>query len=256
MLEEMLRAEAASAIEHCALPNRRLRTQILDINSCGVDEEQNRKSRPDEEGIENGTMVGIKCGIKIGTENMFEIAIRNSAEVGLSEERRVQRPLSAFSNEAPRATVFRWLKEFGNGRNSLRGDAGCGTPTSDLAGLLQTAEGLKKYSRPTKRTRSELSRRSDYDDDIRWNWRLGDYRRPPSPAAGDGSSSLPAPPSVCVHPPGSRVTAEAAPDSRDAVLLDASEIRLRVGSFLLRAIEMRHGEVAIGLRAQPPRAAP
>ncbi|GBO99773.1 hypothetical protein EVAR_74194_1 [Eumeta japonica] len=35
MLAEMLRAEAASAMEHCALPYRRLRIQILDIHSCG-----------------------------------------------------------------------------------------------------------------------------------------------------------------------------------------------------------------------------
>ncbi|GBP47362.1 hypothetical protein EVAR_38963_1 [Eumeta japonica] len=34
MLEEMLQAEAASAMENCALPNRRLLIQILDIHSC------------------------------------------------------------------------------------------------------------------------------------------------------------------------------------------------------------------------------
>ncbi|GBP86370.1 hypothetical protein EVAR_59935_1, partial [Eumeta japonica] len=34
MLEKMLRAEAASAMEHCALPNSRLRIQISDILSC------------------------------------------------------------------------------------------------------------------------------------------------------------------------------------------------------------------------------
>ncbi|GBP13728.1 hypothetical protein EVAR_7965_1 [Eumeta japonica] len=35
MLEEMLRAEAASAMEYCALPNHRLRIQKSDIYSCG-----------------------------------------------------------------------------------------------------------------------------------------------------------------------------------------------------------------------------
>ncbi|GBP17431.1 hypothetical protein EVAR_8788_1 [Eumeta japonica] len=89
MLEEMLLTEAASAIEHCALPNRRLRIQISDIHSCGdakkffyckLDEEQNRKSRPDEDGIENGTMVGIECGIKIRTKSVFGIGIKNGAE--------------------------------------------------------------------------------------------------------------------------------------------------------------------------------
>ncbi|GBP87229.1 hypothetical protein EVAR_59125_1 [Eumeta japonica] len=44
------------------------------------DEEQNRKSRPDEDGIKNGTMVGIECGNKIRTKSMFGIGIRNSAE--------------------------------------------------------------------------------------------------------------------------------------------------------------------------------
>ncbi|GBP66082.1 hypothetical protein EVAR_37544_1 [Eumeta japonica] len=80
MLEEMLLTEAASAIEHCAFPNRRLRIQISDIHSRG-DEEQNRKSRPDEDGIENGTMVGIECGIKIRTKSVIGIEIRNGAEV-------------------------------------------------------------------------------------------------------------------------------------------------------------------------------
>ncbi|GBP82221.1 hypothetical protein EVAR_103670_1 [Eumeta japonica] len=60
MLEEMLRAEAASAMEHCALSNRR----ISDIHSCGE-------------------KCGIKreCGIKIRAESMFGIGIRNSADV-------------------------------------------------------------------------------------------------------------------------------------------------------------------------------
>ncbi|GBP64045.1 hypothetical protein EVAR_44128_1 [Eumeta japonica] len=75
MLEEMLRAEAASVMEHCALPDRRLRIQISDIHSCG-DEEQNRKSRPDEDGIGNGTMVGIGYKIKIRTKSMFGIGVR------------------------------------------------------------------------------------------------------------------------------------------------------------------------------------
>ncbi|GBP60130.1 hypothetical protein EVAR_41819_1 [Eumeta japonica] len=48
---------------------------------CKQDEEQNRKSRPDEDGIENETMVGIECGIKIRTESMFGIGIRDGAEV-------------------------------------------------------------------------------------------------------------------------------------------------------------------------------
>ncbi|GBP18805.1 hypothetical protein EVAR_93233_1 [Eumeta japonica] len=90
MLEEMLRAEAASAMEHYALPNRRLRIQISDIHSSGdafkfllfddpsflywkQDEEQNRKSRADEDGIERG--------IKIRTKSMFGIGIRNGADV-------------------------------------------------------------------------------------------------------------------------------------------------------------------------------
>ncbi|GBP56040.1 hypothetical protein EVAR_97461_1 [Eumeta japonica] len=47
---------------------------------CKQDEEQNRKSRPDEDGIENGTMVGIECGIKIRTKSVFGNGIRNGAE--------------------------------------------------------------------------------------------------------------------------------------------------------------------------------
>ncbi|GBP51184.1 hypothetical protein EVAR_98008_1 [Eumeta japonica] len=42
MLEEMLRAQAASAMEHCALPNRRLRIQISDIHSCGGEKKDPR----------------------------------------------------------------------------------------------------------------------------------------------------------------------------------------------------------------------
>ncbi|GBP77644.1 hypothetical protein EVAR_50540_1 [Eumeta japonica] len=44
------------------------------------DEEQDRKWRPDEDGIQNGTMVGIECGIKIRTKSIFGIGIRNGAE--------------------------------------------------------------------------------------------------------------------------------------------------------------------------------
>ncbi|GBP16967.1 hypothetical protein EVAR_101984_1 [Eumeta japonica] len=85
----MLRVEAASAMEHCSLPNRCLRIQISDIHSCGgekrilepLDEEQNRKSRPDEDGIENRTMVGIECGTKIRTKSTFGTGIRKGAEL-------------------------------------------------------------------------------------------------------------------------------------------------------------------------------
>ncbi|GBP68333.1 hypothetical protein EVAR_31323_1 [Eumeta japonica] len=44
MIEEMLRVEAASAMENCALSNRRLRIQISDINSCGERERINEQS--------------------------------------------------------------------------------------------------------------------------------------------------------------------------------------------------------------------
>ncbi|GBP77202.1 hypothetical protein EVAR_48335_1 [Eumeta japonica] len=92
MLEEMLRAEAASAMEHWALPNGRLRIQISDIYSFGGTESGSRidvanktKSRIEsrhrmEDGIENGTMVGIECGIKIRIKSMFGIAIRNGVQ--------------------------------------------------------------------------------------------------------------------------------------------------------------------------------
>ncbi|GBO99978.1 hypothetical protein EVAR_74325_1 [Eumeta japonica] len=48
---------------------------------CKQDEEQNRESRPDEDGMENGIMVGIECEIKIRTKSMFGIGIRNGADV-------------------------------------------------------------------------------------------------------------------------------------------------------------------------------
>ncbi|GBP51559.1 hypothetical protein EVAR_34445_1 [Eumeta japonica] len=44
-----------------------------------TNEEQHRKSRPDEDGIENGIMVGIECGIEIRTKRLFGIGIRNGA---------------------------------------------------------------------------------------------------------------------------------------------------------------------------------
>ncbi|GBP26378.1 hypothetical protein EVAR_75510_1 [Eumeta japonica] len=47
MLEEMLWAEAASAMEHCALPNRRLRIQISDIHSCGDEKKKNPRTTID-----------------------------------------------------------------------------------------------------------------------------------------------------------------------------------------------------------------
>ncbi|GBP62065.1 hypothetical protein EVAR_53843_1 [Eumeta japonica] len=44
MLAEMLRAEAASAMEHCALPNRRMRIQISDIHSCGGEKKKDLRA--------------------------------------------------------------------------------------------------------------------------------------------------------------------------------------------------------------------
>ncbi|GBP64823.1 hypothetical protein EVAR_50339_1 [Eumeta japonica] len=38
----MLRAEAASAMERCVLPNRRLRIQISDIHFCGGEKKDPR----------------------------------------------------------------------------------------------------------------------------------------------------------------------------------------------------------------------
>ncbi|GBP24249.1 hypothetical protein EVAR_80102_1 [Eumeta japonica] len=90
MLEEMLRAEAASNTVHfqTTVCVSRYRTSTLARNRerwrnryCKQDEEQNRKSRPDEDGVENGTMVGIECGIKTRTKSMFGIGIRNGTEV-------------------------------------------------------------------------------------------------------------------------------------------------------------------------------
>ncbi|GBP38561.1 hypothetical protein EVAR_96163_1 [Eumeta japonica] len=82
----MLRAEAVSAVKHC---NSKPPSPYSDIGHpllwgvinakkkflyCKQDEEQNRKSRPGEDGIENGTMVLIR------TKSVFGIGIRNGAE--------------------------------------------------------------------------------------------------------------------------------------------------------------------------------
>ncbi|GBP67473.1 hypothetical protein EVAR_49367_1 [Eumeta japonica] len=61
-------------------------TPVRTVSGSGIDfankTKSNRKSRPDEDGIENGITIGIECGIKIRTKSMFGIGIMNGAELG------------------------------------------------------------------------------------------------------------------------------------------------------------------------------
>ncbi|GBP09490.1 hypothetical protein EVAR_76511_1 [Eumeta japonica] len=90
MLEEMFRADAATTMEHSALPNRRLRIQISDVHSCGGEKKRilepsstratddNRYTRLKSSFIANKTKSRIESRDRMRTESRMEPWLESS----------------------------------------------------------------------------------------------------------------------------------------------------------------------------------